>query len=173
MTCRGHSDCVPSSCPSFWTGFQSAVAAGDRQARIGIRRRAPRGTVMAGIRDQATSRSRRPEEPFERVFELRHRFGAGLPTPGSRRLVRSPRSSAVPPSSTGCFTWSGSMVRVLIGRPDIRQGLASRARQRHLTEGGVALGRRLRGVLTFLLTFGVSLGPLESSSVHFMVCACC
>ncbi len=48
MTCRGHSNCVPSSCPSFWTGLQSAVAAGDRQARIGIRRRAP--TVLLGRR---------------------------------------------------------------------------------------------------------------------------
>ena len=65
------------------------------------------------------------------------------------------------------------MDRVLIGRPDIRQGLASRHRQRHLTEGGVALGRRLHGVLTFLLTFGVSLGPFESISVHFRARACC
>ena len=65
------------------------------------------------------------------------------------------------------------MVRVLIGRPDIRQGLARRYRQRHLTDGGVALGRRLRWVLTFLLTFGVSLGPFKSISVHFRARACC
>ena len=65
------------------------------------------------------------------------------------------------------------MVRVLIGRPDIRQGLASRDRQRHLTEGGVALGRRLHVVLTILLTFGVSLGLFESSSVSFRSCASC
>ena len=65
------------------------------------------------------------------------------------------------------------MVRVLIGRPDIRQGLARRYRRRHLTDGGVALGRWLRWVLTFLLTFGVSLGPFESISVHFRARACC
>ena len=65
------------------------------------------------------------------------------------------------------------MVRVLIGRPDIRQGLARCYRQRHLTEGGVALGRRLRVLLTCLLTFGVSLGPFESISVHFRLRACC